>query len=322
MPSHDSRDQHTANTGGKKDMSLNSQLPISQYIETIADLKDRGGHPAVARKARFCAKNIAKFDPATTIGDINRQWLDSYFSWLDTKGASRNTASNYAKIIRLAYREAVARNIATQQPQIFSGIFTGDAKPRNSAKKTTPQPVDPTEPRWYCLRCRRGTVNTEIAPALSRQPQLVDTFAPQVNEIHIRPDGTREIRPMAILSDLLFIRIAPADLPTALRPVADVAHIVRRCGSTVPAPITDYEMHMFRLVITNGTDGLSYIPNHAATVSPGDRVIVTAGLFRGLEGYANAISDGSRQITVRIQGICAVATPRIPCEFIRIISKA
>lgn len=303
-------------------MPADSQLPISQYIETVATIKESDGHPAVARKARFCAKNIAKFDPVTTIAAINRQWLDSYFQWLDATGASRNTASNYAKIIRLAYREAVARNHARQQPQLFSGIFTGDAEPRNSTKKPTPQPVDPTEPRWYCLRCRRGTVNTEIDPDLRQQPQIIDTFAPQVNEIHIRPDGTREIRPMAILSALLFIRIAPADLPTVLRPVADVAHIVRHCGSTVPAPITDYEMHMFRLVVTNGADGLSYIPDTAIPVSPGDRVIVTAGLFRGLEGYADTSSDGSRHITVRIQGICAVATPRIPCEFIQVINKA
>ena len=88
----------------------------------------------------------------------------------------------------------------------------------------------------------------------------------------------------------------------------------------IPAPISEHEMNVFRLVVSSGADGLEYFDNDPRVFKRGERVRVTGGLFAGAEGHIVRIK-GDRRLIVSLTGICAVATSYIPQCFLEKIES-
>lgn len=88
----------------------------------------------------------------------------------------------------------------------------------------------------------------------------------------------------------------------------------------IPAPISEREMNVFRLVVSSGADGLEYFDNDPRVFKRGERVRVTGGLFAGAEGHIVRIK-GDRRLIVSLTGICAIATSYIPQCFLEKIES-
>ena len=92
-------------------------------------------------------------------------------------------------------------------------------------------------------------------------------------------------------------------------------YIYRNIAKTVIQPIADEEMRMFILVSSMGDRDLEYLPAAPDTYRQGDHVRVTAGPFKGAEGYIKRIKK-NRRVVVEIFGVCAVALPYIHRELL------
>lgn len=78
------------------------------------------------------------------------------------------------------------------------------------------------------------------------------------------------------------------------------------------AVIPDKQMAAFRLVTESGLSGLSFFSDDELTrYKKGDRVRVTEGPLKGVEGYIRRIRK-DRRLLVSIEGLVAVATSYIP----------
>ena len=77
-----------------------------------------------------------------------------------------------------------------------------------------------------------------------------------------------------------------------------------------PIAIPEHEMHIFMIVTSSGEKGLLYLGDDKPEYHQGERVRVTAGPFKGVEGYVRRIKK-DRRVVVSLHGIVAVATTYI-----------
>lgn len=81
-----------------------------------------------------------------------------------------------------------------------------------------------------------------------------------------------------------------------------------------PAPISEREMNNF-ILVTSASDDLIPLGEVTADFLQGERVRVTAGLFKGAEGVIRRIK-GDRRLIVAIDNFAAVATCHIRPELL------
>lgn len=69
-------------------------------------------------------------------------------------------------------------------------------------------------------------------------------------------------------------------------------------------------MELFMQITSADTSDLEYFSDEAIDYRSGDKVRVTGGPFKGVEGYIKRIR-GNRRLVVALEGIIAVATTYI-----------
>lgn len=112
---------------------MQSQTKSNQLIARIreeADVKESIGKIQIARKARYAACSIEKCvgrGNDIAFGDIDKDWLDAYLSYLQQEGKTDNTISNYFRVILSTLRSAVKEG-ATFDLTLLENYYTGNAK--------------------------------------------------------------------------------------------------------------------------------------------------------------------------------------------------
>lgn len=87
------------------------------------------------------------------------------------------------------------------------------------------------------------------------------------------------------------------------------------------AVIPDRQMTSFRLVVSQGSEGLGFFSADDITrFKEGKRVRVKEGPLKGTEGYIKRIRR-DRRLVVGIDGVVAVATSFIPPEMLEIVEE-
>lgn len=82
-----------------------------------------------------------------------------------------------------------------------------------------------------------------------------------------------------------------------------------------PIIIPDEQMELFMRICSIKDSGLEYVGEDGPQFHQGDRVRVTDGIFKGLEGYIKRIKH-DRRLIVTIEGVAAFATKFIPPSFL------
>ena len=148
----------------------------------------------------------------------------------------------------------------------------------------------------------------------------VECYVPYIDQKGSREEPGKK-RQVAIPS-LMFFRSSSAGARRVLQMVRGKAMVYTRQTQDgwMPAPISEREMNVFRLVVSSGAEGLEYYDNDPRVFKRGERVRVTGGLFAGAEGHIVRIK-GDRRLIVSLTGICAVATSYIPQCFLEKIES-
>lgn len=121
-----------------------------------------------------------------------------------------------------------------------------------------------------------------------------------------------------VIPSLIFIRADQGYIEHLRKDPASYAGVYCYPGTTTPAVISDREMEMFIFVTTIGSRNLEAID---ISLAKGDRIRVTAGIFKGAEGYITRVHNAKRLIVV-IEGIAAIATTYIPKDYVEKITDS
>ena len=160
--------------------------------------------------------------------------------------------------------------------------------------------------RWYALKVYFNKVS-DMEEMLGEEN--VECYVPYLDQVCAKEEVSKK-RQVAIPS-LMFFHSSPLEA---------MVYTHQTLEGWIPAPISEHEMNVFRLVVSSGADGLEYFDNDPRVFKRGERVRVTGGLFAGAEGHIVRIK-GDRRLIVSLTGICAVATSYIPQCFLEKIES-
>lgn len=162
---------------------------------------------------------------------------------------------------------------------------------------------------WYAMRTfhNKGSVVRSVA-----LKDGVEWYTP-IREREVIVGGNVEIHKEEIMPSLIFVR-ANVEWVERLRAITG-DNVMPYCepGSSRIYSIDDNEMNIFRFVARTAVrqiESVDYSELHA-----NDRVRITGGIFKGMEGYIRRI-HGTRRFIVAIEGIAAIATSYIPRQFV------
>lgn len=169
-----------------------------------------------------------------------------------------------------------------------------------------------SELHWFAFR----VLYNRSANVIRRlQEDGVRYFVPMRTVEKITDKGLEYIEE-PVFTSLLFVQCTLGYINT-LRRTPDISILVySRPGTTEPAIVADREMEIFMHVITTGSQRLDVVDEK---LLKGDRVRVTGGIFKGMEGYITRV-HGTKRFVVVVEGVAAVATTYIPRCFIEKIT--
>lgn len=298
------------------------ELQIIDTFSRKVDSMTESGNQSTAESYRNCVAALRRYNTVTllpTLDRLTRNDVENFAKWLSETGISKSTGKFYLNIFRALYRSVMNDYDITVETEPFDielPEFTISPK-KNSISLRSAIPRRDSKPRWFALRTFSSATPVEIA---ERMPADVDKFMPTLDIVKRTPAGTLRHEQSPILKSLMFFRSTPS-VATALRrtlyPHAMIYTHIDSEGNTVPSPIPEHELTMFRLVINASQPGTDIFSesSDSAGFAPGQCVRVTCGPFEGLEGTIRRIRR-DRRVVVTIQGICTIATPHIPMEFL------
>ena len=207
-----------------------------------------------------------------------------------------------------------------------------------------------TEPRhWYAIKVFFNKV-FEMEALLSTLPDT-ETFLP-ADEVQLKGAAHSQARRriavaesegrtdnryilqgpvifqrVPMVTSLLFIRTPESRLPEVEKRLVTKDLLGKRgflyksADRQSYAVIPDAQMASFRLVVSQGSQGLDFFSAQDITrFRQGNRVRVKEGPLKGAEGYIKRIRK-DRRLLVGIDGVVAVATAFIPPELLEIVGE-
>ena len=169
-----------------------------------------------------------------------------------------------------------------------------------------------SEIHWFAFRVLH---NKSVGIIKKLQEDGIRYFVPVRTVEKLTNHGLEYIEE-PVFTSLLFVQCTISYVQ-ALRKNSEVSILVYfRPGTTEPAIIPDREMEIFMHVITTGSQRLDVVDEK---LLKGDKVRITDGIFKGLEGFITRV-HGTKRFVVVVEGIAAVATSYIPRSFIEKIT--
>ena len=174
-----------------------------------------------------------------------------------------------------------------------------------------------TANNWYALKVFFNRV-FDIEERLKKVG--TECYVP-VEKRTVMIEGKRKVRILPVIGSLMFVRTTEPDILELQRALQGKLIVYRAPGSTRPAVIPEDEFNIFRLVTSTGGDlALEYFGDERMVCHKGDRVRVTEGKLKGVEGYVKRIRR-DRKFMVVIHGVIAVATAYIPPCFLEKVEE-
>lgn len=166
--------------------------------------------------------------------------------------------------------------------------------------------VNSIEPAWYALKVFFNRV-----PPMQKicTDGAWQTYVPmKVEEVFI--GGSVKYVEKQLVPSLLFVKCTPDWLKEKRRENQVPFMAYHEAESYEPRPIPELEMQMFMMVTSTKDKDLLFLGGDKALWHQGDRVRVTAGVFKGAEGIVKRIKK-DRRLVVTVNGVAAVATSYI-----------
>lgn len=179
--------------------------------------------------------------------------------------------------------------------------------------------ISSNQTEWYVLRV---TYQRELIAKRRLDELGFESFVPTKVVRAKLVNGRRVLQRRALVHNYIFVRsdrqkidhIKQFELPY-LRYVMHTKNGVRQ-AMVVP----EVQMRSFMLVTGTEDERLMLLEPESVELAVGMRVRVIGGVFAGAEGLLMKVAGArERRVVVKIEGIAAVATPRIEKELIEII---
>ena len=169
----------------------------------------------------------------------------------------------------------------------------------------------PRETYWYALKVfynKVAAVQTEF------KKSRYETYYPTIIEEHYTPAGLEYVE-KPLMASLLFVKCPERFLQT-YKWMHD-GHLLyyTEPGTNKPGRIPDKEMENFRKATSIKTPGTVFLGSDTEKYCVGDRVRVTEGIYKGLEGHVKRIRH-ARKVLVSIRGIAIIALANIHPQFL------
>lgn len=142
-------------------------------------------------------------------------------------------------------------------------------------------------------------------------------YAPLVRIDRVNQYGKRVVTEKPLIPSLFFIQCTLQQVEEFDQLMGNLTRIYTHLheGKIQPIAIPERQMEMFIQVSSGDQEGLEYYGADAFDWKKGEKVRVTDGRFKGLEGEIKRI-DGTKRLVVAVEGICCVATTYIPRCFL------
>ena len=132
--------------------------------------------------------------------------------------------------------------------------------------------------------------------------------------------GKLEYSREQLVKSLLFVQCTPETLSRTRAKFAGQVAPYYDSITGRPLVVPDRQMDAFIALCDFKDSGLEYLGQDEGKYHLGDRVRVTEGVFKGLEGHIKRIRH-DRRLVVTIDGIAAFATGFIPPAFLEVIGE-
>ena len=279
--------------------------PEAAIAHAIANLENQGKY-TYAKTYISLRSSLQRFGnfAEKPVKDLLHSDIEAYSAFLADAGLRASTISFYLRALRAVCNKHVPCT------DIFRDI-TIEGKPAD-AKCREIKAIDPDSHHWYAAKF--FIRDHEKIRSLVLQT-ADDTYIPMVTTA--AKCGSKIVERTRPLCSLIFFHakhLAAIRLADTLR---DLAMVYTTAGATgkQPAIIPEHEMKMFRIITSATVPGVEYFPDDLPKFREGERVRVIAGDFEGAEGTIVRIKK-DRRLVVTITGVCAVATPHLPQEFL------
>lgn len=169
---------------------------------------------------------------------------------------------------------------------------------------------------WYALKVFYNRVEP-LRKALKEA--RYDTYVPMTVEEKY-DDGRLKYIQKPIISSLMFVCCTEKFLREFKNGHNDDFLYYSEPGENTPAPISDRDMEIFRKATELAGTGAEYLGSDTWKYCVGDKVRVTEGLYKGLEGYIKRIKH-ARKLIVSIEGVAVVAISGIHPQYLEKIEQ-
>ena len=284
--------------------NLRNITPEAAIAEAVAHLEKQGKN-TYAKTYISLATSLHRYGKLADvpINDLQHSDIEDYSAFLADAGLKESTVRFYLRALR-----AVC-NKHTRCTSIFQNIAITE-KMQDKCKEI--KAIDPDLHNWYAAKFFLR--DYEKIRRLVQQT-AEDTYIPMVTVA--TKCGSKIIQRTRPLCSLIFFHAAHSAACRLTDILRDKAMVYTTAGATGkhPAVIPEKEMKMFRIITSATVPGVEYFPDDLPKFREGERVRVIAGDFEGAEGTIVRIKK-DRRLVVTITGVCAVATPHLPQEFL------
>lgn len=169
---------------------------------------------------------------------------------------------------------------------------------------------------WFAIRVSYGRVLRFCA---EMQEAGVEHFVPMQRK-KVERDGKTCVVTVPAISNLCFVRSTKAWIEEHFLGMGEnrPAHFMWDKATRNPIVVSDKAMADFMQVCSIMADDILYLKDITAKLHEGQKVRVTEGPFKGVEGTIVRIKR-SRRVVVELPGLLAVATNYIDPRFLEVI---
>lgn len=174
---------------------------------------------------------------------------------------------------------------------------------------------------WFVLRV---TYQRELIAKEKLASIGVRSFVPTLKEKRMGRNGVYEWKEKSALHNYIFIhsskeaidRIKNSSLPYLRYIILSDSDNKRR-----PMIVSDKQMEDFITVTRNSNEEIIYLRPDDISLTKGDKVRITEGPFKGVEGIlVKVLNKKEKRVVVKIDGVTAVATAQVPSALIEKIA--
>ena len=172
---------------------------------------------------------------------------------------------------------------------------------------------------WFAIRVSYGRV---LKFSAQLQELGIEHFVPMTRKKIVKDGKTLEMTVPAV-SNLCFVHSCKSYLDGYFKTLGEnrTAHFIWDRSTRNPIIVSDKAMEDFIHICTVMSDNPLYLKDVTSKLHEGQRVRVTEGPFKGVEGVILRIKR-SRRVIVELPGLLAVATNFIDPRYLEVISES